>query len=158
MIFRVFGQKIEKKHERDEGLSPAKGRLMRLVTLVFVLTIVAVGIYLINGGLRDLESLSFSTGNQEGFANDDRELSFREGDVFTVLLLLTDASDADKSKIENFAVVRINQEENSAIVFSMNPEVYFYPTGYIGNTDFSVGVDRIRIKDLMVVGQLNTPP
>lgn len=159
MIFRGVRRTPVSKSVKRKAAVPLNFSFVKKIAVILLMCGVLAGAYYgVSNGVSDLKQLSFATGNQTGLDEYDNNVSFREGDIFTTLIMVQDSTSQDKAKIDNFIVVRLNQEENSATVISVAPDVYLYPTGYIGSLDLDLGTDITRIKDLMVVGQLNTPP
>ncbi len=158
-IFRRDGRQNLRKSRESSGKNPgffvAIRKLFVAICLFGVVALIGKFVY---GGVQDVKQLSLAELNNSGIDERDLDMKFRSGDIFTVLLVVTDLDEQSKEKIESFAIVRLDQEESTAFITSVDPDIYMSPTGYMDSGVSDISADTARIRDLMVVGNLNTPP
>ncbi len=105
---------------------------------------------------QELKSLKFSEELQNGLEENDMSVDFEGDDVFT-LLIMTEFNEHKKNCIDAVTVVRLDSYGNKATILSLHPDLRIQT--YDINDAGTVGVDEetVRIKDLIVVGELQTP-
>ncbi|MFH1547517.1 MAG: LCP family protein [bacterium] len=128
--------------------------LKYVIWIIGFVIILGVLYYFISSQISQLKKLEFSSNFSNEFIESDRDVSYSRSKPFT-LLFLVEYDGNQKDQIDGFVIVQLNYESRSATVVSIHPNTYLYSTVY---TIDPADTNLVRIKDLFVVGGLETPP
>lgn len=162
--------KSSSKLNRSEKKSRMEGtvvsRMRSIVTskalILFILllggsAIIYFGYKFIEQQQRELEQIVFSTELQSGMKEEDLVSDYGGDEVFT-LLILDEAPVENKHVIEGLTVVRFDPVSKGADVFSVHPELFMNLQRIPGASVSSLDLTVSRMKDLMIIGDLQNPP
>ncbi len=110
----------------------------------------------IGSGFKLLENLKFSNNIEAQFLAQDRTTSLKNANTFTIFLGVTSLQNG-KRTLESFTIIKVNKSASSATAISLPTQVYFSPFRYFRSIQSDMDVDIVKIKDLLVVGDLNEP-
>ncbi len=122
--------------------------------ILTVLVVLGALYFFVLSQLEELRKLEFSDSSIDEFLDSDRESGYGHDLPFT-LIILTEFDGSTKEQVDGFVVVQLNTRSGTATVISIHPDIYFYSRVYCIDPDDS---QLVRIKDLFVVGELETPP
>jgi hypothetical protein len=147
MVFRM--KKIRKAKNESKFW-----KLFRLsMVLFFMLLILGSLYYVISNQINELRSLEFSNHSSDQFLDSDRDIKYEHDKPFTLLLMI-EYDGNQKEQIDGFIVIQLNSVSHSATVVSIHPNIYINSQVYCIDPD---DTKFVRIKDLFVVGELQTP-
>ncbi len=133
------------------------GKFIRDGVYLFVaLTIMFLIIWILSS-YNDIRDLEFGDNFSEGFAADVLEAPYREKEIFT-LFIICDWEDASRPQARAVTVMQIDRNAAEIKLISLHPDMYFRPYEYgelVANRHEN---SLVRIRDLMVVGELQSPP
>lgn len=129
-------------------------RLIKVVFLVLVIGVVGSVLYkFVINQITELKKLEFSNSSKNELISSDQNPEYSQKKPFT-LLFLVEFDSSLKDQIDGFLVVQLNPITQQATLLSIHPDVYMYSKVYCIDPD---DTQLVRIKDLFVVGELQTP-
>ncbi len=133
-------------------------RSLKITAIIILLAIVSFVAYrFIQKQQSELEQINFSANLQEGLSENDREVEYNPENVFTLLVLMESEND-DKPILEGFSLVRLDRDSHQADVISIHPDIYIPLQSLYGRSMTPLDLEIARLRDLMVVGELQNPP
>lgn len=151
--------KLNKKRQKvsNSGKAPLVARITftTVVLVGFVLLIILI-IRFTNSQVNELKDLKFSDSFEGEFTTSYLIEEMPEDQVFS-LLIVADFGEVEKPRVDNLIVVQIDPGAEEVRLITLQPDLYFYQYDSPGVSASSVA-DVIRIRDLMVAGELKSPP
>jgi hypothetical protein len=147
---------LNKKKGKGAGKFPIGKFVRNGIYLLAALAIMFLGIW-ISSSYNDISELEFEDNFSEGFSADVLETPYREKEIFT-LFIVCDWEEASRPQARAVTVMQIDRNAAEIKLISLHPDMYFRPYEYgelVANRHEN---SLVRIRDLMVVGELQSPP
>jgi len=159
--FRLKRKKTDRKktyfNRKNDSKNVKDSRLLKVFLYIIVVGILLSLLRFLFLQAEELSQLKFATDMQYGIKECDLSVDYDPDSVFT-LLILSDFGIDDKLTLDGAALVQLDYNSPEVRIISMHPDIYFRPYNYEEVLSSSYGVTLVRVRDLMVLGHLQTPP
>lgn len=105
----------------------------------------------------ELKQIEYADVLEEGFDEHDVDVKYDTEEVFTLGIFIGGTS-SDREIIEGFSLIRLDPVSRTADIIVIDAEIYMSILSIPGKAITRKDVSTARIKDLMVIGELQTPP
>lgn len=144
-----------KNKKRNKNFKKDRGKIFKIIILaIFLISLLIICYEFVIRQVNELKKLEFSDRRVDQLLSIDRDPEYKSDEIFN-LLITVEFNDSSKDQIDGFVVLQVNPNAQAATIISIHPDIYMYSQVYCLNIEER---DLVRIKDLFVVGELQTPP
>ncbi|MBN1618557.1 LytR C-terminal domain-containing protein [Candidatus Dojkabacteria bacterium] len=148
---RVSDKKLEKKKNPISVTRILS--VFAIFTAVFIVLLIVKSFY---ERIKKLDDIEVSHIDVQGFKDSDKNSKYDSTKPFSLLIVYEESFDYPRT-IDGFLIANFDPESSSVTLITIPSSLYMYISEYDEYTECSSDVDLVRIKDLMMVGDLETP-